>query len=206
MAVNFFDGKTNDKSKAADYFVCCVRGGQENNSMDVGRGKKAVVENKEGRDKYITVIGNKMWQDRWINKEITMNWRNAVSYCNNLELEGYDDWRLPSKEILKEVYGSKSEFINFSSCYYWSSTANPHSREAWIVYYHDGNADKSDKVLEYCIRCVRGGLENNSVDVGRRSETVQDSETAKTIIEDKKYITVIGDKMWQDMPINKTKR
>jgi hypothetical protein len=36
------------------------------------------------------------------------NWSEAISYCESLELGGYDDWRLPNKnELLSIVDYSK---------------------------------------------------------------------------------------------------
>ena len=40
-----------------------------------------------------------MWQQK---TAVPMTWEEAVEYCRNLSLGGYDDWRLPSR---KELFG-----------------------------------------------------------------------------------------------------
>lgn len=55
----------------------------------------------------------------------SLSWTDANTYCDNLTLYGYTDWRMPTKDELMQMY-SDADFIGgfcFSSnCYYWSST------------------------------------------------------------------------------------
>ncbi len=74
----------------------------------------------------------------------TLNWAAAVTYCNNLELGGFDDWRLPNvKELmslidfayktpaLSNAAGTgqwttdEDAFSNVQSAKYWTSTVFP---------------------------------------------------------------------------------
>jgi len=50
--------------------------------------------------KDITIIGDLMWSKE---SEDMMTWDDAMEYAKNLRLGGYDDWRLPTIEELKEV-------------------------------------------------------------------------------------------------------
>ena len=47
----------------------------------------------------------------------------AAKVCDELVLEGYDDWFLPSKDELNLLYLNKDVITNFGDFYYWSSTA-----------------------------------------------------------------------------------
>jgi len=90
-------------------------------------------------------------------------WDQAAAYCNGLDLEGYTDWRLPSKKELISIVNFGMPIINFDTTIFkgselgefWSSTSyisNP--ALAWHVgwCFIDGH-DKS--ALGY-VRCVRG--------------------------------------------------
>ena len=34
-------------------------------------------------------------------------WQEAIVYCENLKLGGYDDWKLPNKDTLKALFPKK---------------------------------------------------------------------------------------------------
>lgn len=53
-----------------------------------------------------------------------LEWSDANTYCNNLTLYGYTDWRLPTKDELLQMYNDRSSIGGFSVfAYYWSSTS-----------------------------------------------------------------------------------
>ena len=121
--------------------------------------KQVVLEKKLIQsNKYITKIGNKMWQDQAINARKKFKWHAALKYCKNLSLGGYSDWRLPSIKTLKELYTHKSKLKNVSSSYYWSSATYANSTSyAWYVYFKYGFSLNGNKTRYYYVRCVRGG-------------------------------------------------
>ena len=109
-------------------------------------------------------------------------WDNAISYCENLVLDGHADWRLPTKDELEGlrvcttgIYvdpylpdyswcndGSSSPTIDPSfrcaQSYYWSSTTSAYDvNDAWIVYFFTGYVSNTDKSGNDYVRCVRGG-------------------------------------------------
>jgi len=115
--------------------------------------KEVVVDNATGL----------MWQDNSEAKTVTKPWTGAVTYCENLTLGGYDDWRLPTRKELVSIvdYGRyypslDPEFLNFASSYYWSSTTR--AGYAWIVYYFSNGLQSTSYLshLDY-VRCVRAG-------------------------------------------------
>jgi hypothetical protein len=96
-----------------------------------------------------------MWQDSPdMPKE--MNWDDAMKYAQNLRLVGYDDWRLPTKNELEDLYNKKSnlEFREYDK--YWSSSIYD-SHRAWFMAFYRGYTENLDKTYTKGIRCVRGG-------------------------------------------------
>ena len=70
-------------------------------------------ENGHGLVAAITDLGN-------------MDWNSAKTACEELILNGYSDWHLPSKEELNSVYVNFNQVGvgGFADGYYWSSTEN----------------------------------------------------------------------------------
>ncbi|MGK5093278.1 DUF1566 domain-containing protein [Deltaproteobacteria bacterium TL4] len=104
----------------------------------------------------IDTVTNLMWQDNDYTGR--HDWANAISYCDNLDLAGYSDWRLPSSGELSGLYARRSILRSYRSSYYWSSTTYAyHTSGAWGVYFSYGGVDGSNKTNTYYVRCVRGG-------------------------------------------------
>lgn len=89
----------------------------------------------------------------------------ATTYCSDLTLGGYGDWRLPTSVELESIvdYGRYNPstsivFENTGSSYYWSSTTtNYYSLDAWVVYFYTGFVYDSRKKNSNNVRCVRAG-------------------------------------------------
>lgn len=120
-----------------------------------------------------------MWQQ--IPSSSDYSWQDAVDYCESLELNGYDDWRMPS---LKELYsisdfGSGWPYLNtsyfhlasgevtkdeqfWSSNYYVGTTVEGGENSAFGVNHVTGHikaysANASGPVGGKYVRAVRGG-------------------------------------------------
>ena len=104
-----------------------------------------------------------MWQqDTCPNK---MSWDDAIKYCENLELAGHKDWRLPTVEELISLidfnkYRPAIDTVYFPctmSSNYWSSTTYAiYTVIAWLVYFLNGYVANYDKSIAYYVRAVRG--------------------------------------------------
>ena len=117
-------------------------------------------------------ITNLQWQDDNDAKTVTKSWVDAISYCEELTLGGYTDWRLPNINELKIIIDRTKQNPEIASGfqntntdnpeddYYWSSTSYNGDKEyAWIVYFGNGNINIGDKEYDSNahVRCVRDG-------------------------------------------------
>jgi hypothetical protein len=75
----------------------------------------------------------------------------AAKICYDLELDGYNDWFLPSIDELFFMYENLHEkgLGGFEDSYYWSSTQDRHG--AWVVSFFYGSRSNHGRI-EYSIR------------------------------------------------------
>jgi hypothetical protein len=80
----------------------------------------------------------------------------AAKLCNDLVLNGYDDWYLPSKDELNKLYLNKDAIGGFTSNYYWTST-EASSTTAWVQIFGFGGQFEASKntPFPYPVRAVR---------------------------------------------------
>jgi hypothetical protein len=84
------------------------------------------------------------------------NWYGAVSICENLILNGYSDWYLPSRGELHLMYNRlRTQGLGgFANVLYWSSSQN-NPDDAWYVNFNNGSAGFSYKHVSWQVRAVR---------------------------------------------------
>ena len=83
------------------------------------------------------------------------NWDEAeeqIELLNSQNYKGFNDWRLPTKEELDEIYLNRNEIGGFSAISYWSSTEYI-AGLVWIQYFSSGYQNFNLK--EYSLRQVR---------------------------------------------------
>ncbi len=76
---------------------------------------------------------NLMWQKTYATGK---NWKQALSYCENLNYAGYSDWRLPNKNELLSIVAnnySSAEIPENSLDFWSSSTRETEPGLAWTV-------------------------------------------------------------------------
>ena len=102
-----------------------------------------------------------VWQDNNITTA-SSSWQDAITYCGNLSMGGYEDWRLPTVKELNNIYNKSSykpaldSIFTFDNYYYWSINSVAYdSNSAWIIYSESGNFSEKLKTnsLVYT-RCI----------------------------------------------------
>ncbi len=128
----------NDGNKTSYYYVRCVRGQQSLSSL-IFKDKNTGLE----------------WQRT---EPGEFKWSDGIEYCKKLDIAGYKNWRLPTKEELESTFLIKDSFPNLIDGYYWSSTTSEKfSMWAWGMTASTGYMfNNGIKIRSYNIRCVRG--------------------------------------------------
>ena len=108
---------------------------------------------------------NLMWQDNNnTDQVIDKNWNEAIDYCENLTLGGYNNWHLPNRNELKSLVETNRYepvtdpiFKNGTGAIYWSSSTYVDMPSyAWGISFTDGmNIGTLKTDTNYAIRCVR---------------------------------------------------
>ncbi|MFZ4521341.1 MAG: DUF1566 domain-containing protein [Bacteroidales bacterium] len=79
----------------------------------------------------------------------------AARICDELVLNGYSDWFLPSKDELHQMYLQKAAIGGFILTYYWSSSEST-SLTAWFELFQDGfQYGQASKTTATYVRAVR---------------------------------------------------
>ena len=119
-----FDGTPVEGLLAPGMYVRCVSG--EENVY----GANDFVDNGDGT--VTDMATGLMWQQ--VDDGQTRNWEEALAYAEDLELAGYDDWRLPNAKELQSIvmYGTTEipaideSFFTLTDpdSYFWTSTTH----------------------------------------------------------------------------------
>lgn len=88
----------------------------------------------------------------------TMSWQNAMNYCNNLDLYGYTDWRLPTREEMGVMLNNAERIggFEYGGSWWTSSEYNSSYAYCWLPYNYGGwyDDDRSKGNL-YNVRPIR---------------------------------------------------
>ena len=78
----------------------------------------------------------------------------AARICDDLVLNGYIDWFLPSEDELNQMYIQKTIIGGLANGSYWSSSED-NVNYAWSLYFNDGSQYNDSKNFIYYVRAVR---------------------------------------------------
>ncbi len=140
--------------KSTKFHARCVRGDiQKKIKIDRNRELKVAIERN----------GNLMWEDDFASKSVRLSFEEAIDYCQNLDLGGFRDWRVPNaKELFSILDHNKIDpsivdgFENVANSFYWSSTTYQRfDDEAWRVDFSKGGMEHTKKINLGFVRCVR---------------------------------------------------
>ena len=83
-----------------------------------------------------------------------LNWSDAIDYCIISRLEGYDDWYLPNRSELNQLYLNRVAIGGFAvDGFYWSSTEAGNG--AWYQDFINGNQLSANANYTFYVRAVR---------------------------------------------------
>jgi len=78
----------------------------------------------------------------------------AAKLCDDLVLNGYSDWYLPSKDELNQLYLNQTVVGGFANGSYWSSSEYDYDI-AWSQYFGNGYQYNNNKYSTLAVRAVR---------------------------------------------------
>lgn len=106
-----------------------------------------------------------MWQDVAENRGVILTWQEAKENCESLDLEGFDDWWLPSESEMATIvdvtrpegHRIKKGFVYYkhNSVYWTASTYAWNAPHAWVVDFGNGASYTLPKEARRFVRCVR---------------------------------------------------
>jgi serine/threonine protein kinase len=137
------------------------------------------------------------WQKEPGSSERT--WAQSDSYCHDLKLAGFSDWRLASLNELESVYPHKRE-LGLSSYVIWSSEHNVDPRKAWYFYFFDGKRYElpvNDTHNGPHALCVRGTFNGHFHSSEAEAEDKQRAESEVSKQQQNSYLSAANG-VWAD--------
>ncbi len=157
--VNFKTGvDVYDAGSASPYAVRCVSGPSTN---------YATTYTKDPSTK---IVSSSVTGLEWADDDLTgataknLTWKSAIDFCENLDAEGYGDWRLPNINEYYSIFNYEKNEINpvkfnltTGSVKMWSSTTSAlnGADHAWVMKQQGGDSTPVLKTDAHNFMCVR---------------------------------------------------
>ena len=119
------------------------------------------IDTKEKNKSRVLVDDSKklMWQDNDDKQRVSKNWWQANDYCNNLVLDNFSDWYLPSKKQFESLWYKRDKLKFKKHDGYWLSSRDTRfsskSREVFFFKFDGGGTNSYQRKYKLNIRCVR---------------------------------------------------
>ena len=141
---------------------------KENERIEVLKQKGLVSSNNIWKDPDTSLI----WQKHIGNRGYS--WYDAKTYCENMVLDGFSDWRVPTinelstllterpyrnpRSSTKKTFIKKDLFDTMGMYVQWFWTSEEYdNRCGWFIGFYDGEQHYHVKGAKEYVRCVRGG-------------------------------------------------
>lgn len=111
FGINFATGHIKGYPVHSTIYVRCVRGDSYGSNNFTNNGDGTVSD----------AATELMWQQA--DDGIAKSWNDALTYCEDLSLAGYDDWRLPNHKELQHIVDYSGVYPAIDSAYF--STTDP---------------------------------------------------------------------------------
>ena len=166
LYVGFTGGSAYSITKDGNFNVRCVSGSSQAQPSFSDNGNGTVTDSSTGLQwqKCSAGQGN-ITGNCSTGTASSLIWASAITYCQNLTINGISGWRLPNINELRSIvdYTKSSSplidstaFPNTLSTSYWSSTSNSEFfMNAYIIRFDLGWVEWADKSTASSIRCVR---------------------------------------------------
>lgn len=152
-ALSFMSANDNTYYDQLNYYKCLIKSNNYSSHYEKINSDSIVIDTNSGL----------IWEDNNHTSDTKIDWNSAISYCENLQQGGYEDWRMPN---INELYmladrtkyspAIPTQFSNAASYDYWSSSDT--SESTATVYFDYGKKSSLDKRATAYVRCVRGGV------------------------------------------------